>query len=91
MRTHFLPRYTTAPLAYDGFGTQAVAIVGTYCGQPLRLVRVRAEHLEWQDGRYGSGMHGPWTSEAFAQQIVPSRDFTPAGPEYTQDSYRNYR
>jgi len=55
----FIIRQTSAPQSYDGFGT--ISLVD--CGDPddkanyIRLVAIRPDHLEWQEGRYGSGMH----------------------------------
>ena len=48
---------TTAPPAYDGFGTFTVKdeldVVGD---KPLRVVLIREEHLRWQFSRYSSGL-----------------------------------
>jgi len=55
----FIIRQTNAPQSYDGFGT--ISLVD--CGDPndktnyVRLVAIRPDHLEWQEGRYGSGMN----------------------------------
>ena len=51
--------YTTAPAAYDGFGTvELVQVAGTdQQGRVIRKVGIRPEHGEWQTQRYGSGMH----------------------------------
>ena len=55
----FIIRQTNAPQSYDGFGT--ISLVD--CGDPddkanyIRLVAIRPDHLEWQEGRYGSGMN----------------------------------
>jgi hypothetical protein len=52
-------RRTSAPKAYDGFGTLTIY---EYEGSPLlkadgyRLVLIRSEHLGWQTSRYSSGM-----------------------------------
>jgi hypothetical protein len=49
--------YTSAPEAYDGFGTTTLKVVGG-CNQsrnPVRLVQVEPEHREWQTARYDSG------------------------------------
>jgi hypothetical protein len=43
---------TSAPAAYDGFGTYTIASSGT-----VRLVSIHHEHLGWQTGRYASGTH----------------------------------
>jgi hypothetical protein len=55
----FVIRQTNAPQSYDGFGT--ISLVD--CGDPndranyIRLVAMRPDHQEWQEGRYGSGMN----------------------------------
>lgn len=51
--------YTTAPEAYDGFGTQTVkpSVATDKNGQTVRLVSTPAEHADWQRGRYASGCH----------------------------------
>jgi hypothetical protein len=50
--------HTSAPDVYDGFGTTTEAVVGGDLrnGQPVRRVRIKAEHLDWQLSRYGSGL-----------------------------------
>jgi hypothetical protein len=58
--------YTTAPEAYDGFGTTS-DIVGTLDGKPLRRVTIRDEHFTWQTQRYGSGMYPAFTPEQYAE------------------------
>ena len=47
---------TDSPIAYDGFGTLEI-YSATIDGKPHRYVLVDVEHLEWQKGRYGSGLH----------------------------------
>ncbi len=51
--------YTTAPEAYDGFGTRTLAeVAGTdRRGKTIRKVGIRPNAWEWQTQRYGSGMH----------------------------------
>ncbi len=50
-------RYTTAPVDYDGFGTQTIAVAGFSSEKKVRLVQIHSKHFHWQDCRYGSGMH----------------------------------
>src|SRR5262245_46793952 len=57
--------YTTAPEAYDGFGTEELAVVGTCNGKPLRKVETPVEHVAWQRGRYWSGMHATYDEAEF--------------------------
>jgi len=49
---------TTAPEAYDGFDTFTLATAHTKAG-PVRLVAISKRNLEWQTGRYASGLHTP--------------------------------
>lgn len=51
--------YTSAPLVYDGFGTETLRVVGhdTRNREPVREVAIEAEHYEWQTTRYLSGSH----------------------------------
>lgn len=48
---------TSAPAAYDGFGTERITLHGDVLPHGLRRVRIDCEHLDWQLKRYGSGMH----------------------------------
>ena len=63
---HGVTRYTTAPEAFDGFGTATVRVLGTFNGEPLRQVDIVAEHLCWQTLRYASGLHPCFTKEELA-------------------------
>lgn len=47
--------YTSAPVDYDGFGTETVCIAGVVGGKQVRKVATPAEHAEWQRNRYWSG------------------------------------
>lgn len=58
-------RETTAPKAYDGFGTLTLADIGD-----TRIVLIRDEHLAWQEGRYASGMHSPTVPDLTEDQIT---------------------
>lgn len=57
--------YTTAPDAYDGFGTETLTVVGTLDGKPLRKIETPAEHATWQAQRNGSGMYPTYTETEF--------------------------
>jgi hypothetical protein len=78
-------RYTTAPEVYDGFGTRTLdPDAGTTdSGRTLRRVAIEDRHLEWQDGRYGSGLHccvGVMEARKYPQ-LYRLRDMAPAsGP-----------
>ena len=69
---------TDAEEVYDGFGTIEVKRMPkevlnqpeTCRGQEVRLVLVREEHIQWQTGRYHSGVHGWWTIDA--SMVEPS-------------------
>lgn len=58
-------RQTTAPRAYDGFGTIELKDLGTE-----RIVLIRDEHLNWQTMRYSSGLHTPTEVEAPVEYII---------------------
>jgi hypothetical protein len=66
--------YSTSPEAYDSFGTMTVSADGEE-----RLVAIRNEHVEWQVGRYASGLHGfrrlspppPPEPEGAREQLAP--------------------
>lgn len=66
--------YTTAPEAYDGFGTKTVEAAWTWVSKsngarkPVRKVSIPYEHFEWQSMRYGSGLHPTWTEEQFQEE-----------------------
>src|SRR5262245_60614465 len=58
--THYHLYRTTAPQAYDGFGTISVdtSRLAKGHGEDVeRYVLIDAEHLTWQVGRYASGLH----------------------------------
>src|ERR1700744_4961641 len=74
-------RYTTAPAAYDGFGTREIdADAGRdHRGQVVRKVAIEAQHLDWQERRYGSGLHG-CTDEGDARRYPQIWGLKPAAP-----------
>ena len=53
--------YTDAPVAYDGFGTRTVALMGQIASSMglrfVRKVETPAGDVEWQRNRYASGMY----------------------------------
>lgn len=57
-------RVTMAPEAYDGFGTRTVRRMA---GRAWRLVEIphAAQVNDWQVQRYGSGLYGVFTVDAF--------------------------
>jgi len=67
--------YTTAPVAYDGFGTKTVASGWQWVSktrpdhrQPVRKVEVQDDHVEWQSMRYGNELYPTWTEAAFQEK-----------------------
>lgn len=62
---------TTAPAAYDGFGT--ISLVETYDGEgkEARIVLIRDEHFVWQTMRYSSGCHtaSPFDKEGVVEWL----------------------
>ena len=59
--------YTTAPEAYDGFGTKTIQPnCGTNStGKTWRLIQVFDIHTNWQYGRNGSGNHATIAADEF--------------------------
>ncbi|MEE9612556.1 MAG: hypothetical protein V3W19_14980 [Desulfatiglandales bacterium] len=51
----YLPHWTNAPAAYDGFGTLQL-----YDGKDKRLVLIVDHHVDWHIQRYGSGGYRAW-------------------------------
>jgi hypothetical protein len=75
---------TTAPDAYDGFGTATLALLGLYRGQSVRLVATPPEHGAWQRARYDSGLHFAWTEEQWekwSKEPWFAKDFFPTAEE----------
>ena len=72
--------WTTAPAAYDTFGTTTIANEGEWRGHQLRRVLVHPHHVSYQLDRYGSGLHGSWdedpreTDRKIAAQIERDRN-----------------
>lgn len=64
---------TTAPAAYDGFGT--IHLRDSYLNdRPARLVLIDAKSWDWQTGRYSSGMHGFEVEELGGTGMFTERD-----------------
>jgi len=55
--------WTTAPSDYDLFGTETVEDGGEWKGKRLRRVIVDPAHVDYQEGRYSSGLHGSWPED----------------------------
>lgn len=49
--------YTTAPEAYDWFGTRTVEVAGSSGGKAVRKVASDPAYVDCQRGRYRSGLH----------------------------------
>lgn len=56
----WVSRWTTAPVDYDCFGTTTAEICGDWYGKPLRRILCHPNHVGYQEGRNGSGMHPTW-------------------------------
>jgi hypothetical protein len=54
-RVNYTAHMTSAPDAYDGFGTISLCD-WSQDGRTWRLVLIRDQHRRWQEGRYNSGM-----------------------------------
>jgi hypothetical protein len=58
IRYDFLLYMTTAPARYDGFGTMTIYDCGGLgTGKVERFVVINEKHLDWQIGRYASGLY----------------------------------
>jgi hypothetical protein len=55
--------WTTAPEAYDGFGTQTLEESGVFYGKPLRRVAIEPSNYVYQTSRYRSGLHPSWEED----------------------------
>ncbi len=62
-RSTWTVAWTTAPEAYDGFGTTTLEMGGEWHGKTLRKISIDPEFYGWQTGRFGSGMHGTWAED----------------------------
>jgi len=72
METKTVTRFTTAPKDYDYSYVVVVEANAGKCkdsGKVYRRVEIPLERLAYQEGRYWSGMHRPWTSKEFAEMI----------------------
>lgn len=68
----YIPAFTHAPRAYDGFGTIEVDKIQSG-DKEERLVFIRKEHFEWQTLRYRSGAYSVWQDEMFPIEWVTDR------------------
>lgn len=59
----WVTRWTTAPVEYDGMGTEDLGPAGEWRGKPLRRVLIEPRSLTWQVDRYASGLHGAWEED----------------------------
>ena len=55
--------WTTAPEAYDSFGTHALEHCGEWRGRPLRRIMTDPRHTEYQIARNHSGLHPSFTED----------------------------
>lgn len=59
----WVSRWTTAPADYDCFGTTTAELCGDWQGKPLRRILCHPHHVDYQEGRNGSGMHPTWSED----------------------------
>lgn len=70
-RTDLVVRYTTAQPSYDGFGTLELEVLHkSPRGLHWRKVAIAPEHLEWQESRYGSGLHPSHAQESWTHSLA---------------------
>ena len=73
--------YTDCPLAFDGFSTRTVAVIGQTRNGPLRKVECDQRDFDWQVSRYQSGGVFECGRDdefpAFLRKIGSLKDFTP--------------
>lgn len=65
-----IERITSAPVAYDGFGTETLKLLPWQSQRgrsQYRLVVIQDEVAEWQISRYHSGMYPAFTEEQFQE------------------------
>ena len=65
-------RYTTAPADYDYADTRVIEEKAGKCkssGKIYRRVEIPANKISYQEGRYWSGMHRPWSPTEYAEMI----------------------
>jgi hypothetical protein len=60
--------FTTAPEAYDTFGTETIETCGEWHGKELRKVMSHPHHTDYQRDRYCSGLHGSWDQDPRVQE-----------------------
>lgn len=65
-------RRTSAPVAYDGFGTFTVYQYDSGDkADSFRIVAIRSEHVNWQTARYSSGnFASPWPDEWMCPEVT---------------------
>jgi hypothetical protein len=73
-RVTYIRTLTTAPDDYDGFGTRTVRIAGWLQRtdrepEEVRLVETPEEHVDWQRGRYSSGIYLVNTPEQWRKTV----------------------
>lgn len=64
-------RYTSAPEAYDGFGTHTTdtEVAVDHRGRVLRKAAIDPEHLNWQSMRYSSGLYACLSEEQLDEAV----------------------
>jgi hypothetical protein len=59
---------TNAPVDYDGFGTHTFYLTGD-----TRYVLIDEQHVAWQTGRYGSGLHRAQPCDLVNEDYIAER------------------
>ena len=85
----WVARWTTAPADYDLFGTETVEESGEWGGKKLRKVLIDPAHLDYQEGRYGSVLHGSWEEDPREQDRRRAEEL--AREKAERDAYEGRR
>lgn len=68
----YAERWTDAPVDYDGKRTRRTGEkrkMPTLNNKVFEHVYIHPEDLDWQERRYGSGLHGAWDPQGWADQL----------------------
>jgi hypothetical protein len=84
----WVERFTTAPADYDTFGTLHLRDAGDWNGKALRVVIIDPVHLNFQEMRYGSGLHGSWVEDPREVERARKEAFTRRIAEQKADEER---
>lgn len=62
--------WTTAPEAYDSFGTETIEACGEIYGKPLRKIMMDPRHASYQASRNSSGLHPTWNEDPRVEEAA---------------------